>query len=47
MPVANAKNLVLTGEVADGKYAVCSVETIKDALELFKVPAGKGDAKAI
>ena len=46
VPVANAKNLVLTGEVADGKYAVCGVETIKDALELFTgVPAGKGDAK--
>ena len=35
VPVANEKNLVLTAEVADGKYAVCCIETIKDALESF------------
>ncbi|RZO35139.1 MAG: hypothetical protein EVA87_13655 [Rhodospirillaceae bacterium] len=46
VPVANEKNLVLTGEVADGKYAVWCIETIKDARELFTgVPAGTGDAK--
>ena len=46
MPVANEKNLVLTGEVVDGNYAVYCIETIKDALELFTgVPAGTGGAK--
>ena len=45
MPVANEKNLVLTGDVADGKFAVYSIEIIEDALELFTgVPAGTGDA---
>ena len=48
VPVANEKNLVLRGDVADavadGKFAVYSIETIEDAVELFTgVPAGAED----
>jgi len=50
VPAANEKNLVLRRNVADaveeGKFAIYSVETIEDAVELFTgVPAGEEDAK--
>ena len=49
VPSANEKNLVLMGDVADavadGKFAIYSIETIEDAVELFTgVPAGEPDA---
>ena len=52
VPAANEKNLVLSEEVTaavkDGKFAVYSVETIEDAVELFTgVPAGKEDANGV
>lgn len=52
VPVANEKNLVLSQEVTaaveDGKFAVYSIETIEDAVELFTgVPAGKEDENGV
>ena len=49
VPVANEKNLVLSVEVSDavrnGMFAVYSIETIEDAVELFTgMPAGQQDA---
>lgn len=49
VPASNEKNLVLRGDVAqavrDGKFAVYSLETIEDAVELFlNMPAGAPDA---
>ena len=49
VPAANEKNLVLRGEVEqavqEGKFAVYSLETIEDAVELFMdTPAGTPDA---
>jgi predicted ATP-dependent protease len=49
VPASNEKNLVLRGDVAqavrDGKFAVYTMETIEDAVELFMdMPAGAADA---
>ena len=52
VPVANEKNLVLHGEVeravANGTFAVYSIATIDDAVELFTgVPAGVADSAGV
>lgn len=52
IPVANEKNLVLRGDVAqavqDGKFSVYSLETIEDAVELFlDTPAGEPDDQGV
>ena len=52
VPAANEKNLVLRGDVEqavkDGKFAVYSLETIEDAVELFMdTPAGTPDTAGI
>mgnify|MGYP003668027455 CR=1 FL=1 len=52
VPVANEENLVLNAEVEtavrEGKFALYSLATIEDAVELFLgLPAGKADADGI
>jgi predicted ATP-dependent protease len=52
VPASNEKNLVLRGDVEqavrDGKFAIYSLETIEDAVELFMdMPAGTPDSSGV